>query len=103
MPDKSSDPTSRIQITFRIPADRHEALKIAAARRHESIQEMLEQGLDLLLDGPSPRRSKGNKENAEERWHSMLDEILRSGVEQAIEITQNNLSKSATLCRTLAK
>lgn len=42
----------RVQVGFRVTEERQEELKIASARRRQSMQEMIEAGLELLLAMP---------------------------------------------------
>jgi predicted transcriptional regulator len=43
----------KINISFRVSDERQEELKILSARRRQSIQRMIEEGLELLASSPS--------------------------------------------------
>lgn len=78
------DNTKKINFSFRVSPKRQEELKIASARRKQSVQEMLERGLDLLLtdsvgreiplpSSPSPYAPENHD------LHDKLELILNSG------------------------
>lgn len=84
-----AESTKKINVAFRVTEARQEELKILSARRRQSIQSMLEQGLELLLE-------KGHQPPVEstarlDRWHAMLAEILSSDDRGAIIAVQENL------------
>lgn len=81
--------TKKINVAFRVTEARQEELKILSARRRQSIQGMLEQGLELLLErGQQPPIESTTRLD---RWHSMLAEILSSDDRGAIIAVQENL------------
>jgi len=97
-----SEPEKNINLSFRVTEARQEELKIFSARRRQSIQAMLEEGLELLLkeprksDPPSPTPPNlGQQFLAVIRWHKMLSFILRargSKAEEAQSAVKSNLS-----------
>lgn len=98
-----------INLGFRATASRQEELKIAGARRKQSVQEMLEEGLGLLLEG----RETAAKPHAlplvavkpiNARWHAMLDEILadkeeRIGIEKNLQWAVDSIRKKGGVKR----
>ncbi len=79
-------------IPFRVTEARREELKIAAARRRHSLQEMLERGLDLLLAGNAPQLAQAPpRAIANARWHQLLDEVLASGKADVVKAVQQNI------------
>lgn len=97
-------------ITFRVGENRHEELKIAAAKRRQTVQGMIEDGLRLLLAPPigsgalqaestiaprAPKIIESEKSGLDLRegdreWVDGLLAVLHSGNQDAVSaVTQN--------------
>lgn len=94
-----SESKNKKNISFRVSEERQEELKIESARRHISIQQMLEVGLHLLLAGGpgSVDMTKKLPATAQEKWHMLLTNILTSGDKEAIRNVQQALLISGRL------
>jgi len=94
-----SESSKKINLGFRVSPERQEELKIVSARRRQSLQRMLEEGLDLLIKerpNSEPARSDAAKDV---RWHELLDVVLIDGTQKQKEWLTGNLQTFAELIR----
>jgi hypothetical protein len=81
---------------IRCSDETHRAIKIAAANLGVSMQQVLDRAFDVFaksvpgessarhLTSVGPARPEGVHYARHHKWHKMLDDILESGVKQAI-------------------
>jgi hypothetical protein len=79
-----------INLGFRVTAGRQEDLKVRSARRKQSIQQMIEQGLDLLFADTAPP-GQPHYETQNLPLHDKLERILNSGDAKIIEAVVPNI------------
>ncbi|SRR5579883_2219748 len=98
---KSTD--KKINLGFRVSEQRQEELKIISAKRRQSIQQMLEDGLEILLTGGTVQAAASESSMIAIRpdnrhWHQVLERVL-AGPER-VGITENlrwaDMHRSAT-------
>src|SRR6478735_583304 len=87
-----SEEKKNINLGFRATGSRQEELKVIAAKRRQSVQEMLEDGLVLLLGQGDASKSRYAALNTKDQgWHDMLAAILGSGDKGCIDAVTKNL------------
>lgn len=75
-------------VPFRMTPERHKELKILAAQRGQSMQELAEEAVAALLNkGVVPTTTQV----VHRQWHQRLDEIFASGDTKAIQAVQQNI------------
>jgi len=86
-----TDQKKNKNLGFRVTEARQEELKIASARRRQSIQEMIERALDNLLStGHEVARPQERDTNKNREWHEKLEVVLSRGMQKdKIGIQQN--------------
>lgn len=86
-----AESTKKINFGFRVTPERQTELNIISAKRNESVQAMLEKGLDLYLGASPIEVAPPRKPNVFEQFHTMLAEIFEHGDRDTISAVQQNI------------